>query len=85
VPYSVSAYFPSLAYSYFTCGASNTFDAWFGTEGDGSHSLTDLVALMSTYTKAISDTLEENFAEAQSVRAPSRRAGPALSRASIAP
>eukprot|EP00964_Phaeocystis_antarctica_P035407 scaffold20207_cov68-Phaeocystis_antarctica.AAC.1 len=70
LPFSNSVFFSSLAYSYFTCGASNTFDAWFGDSGSGGgggvHALTDLVALMKTYTQTISDTLEENFAEAQS-------------------
>ena len=55
--------------------ALNTFDSWFGPSGGvGSggvvHPLTDLVTLMKTYTQSISDTLEENFVEAQSVRLP---------------
>tara|TARA_B100000795_G_scaffold189338_1_gene144146 strand:- start:49 stop:690 length:642 start_codon:yes stop_codon:yes gene_type:complete len=74
LPFSNSVFFSSLAYSYFTCGASNTFDAWFGDSGSGGgggvHALTDLVTLMKTYTQTISDTLEENFIEAQSVRLP---------------
>jgi len=70
-PTSNSVFFPGLAYSYFTCGASNTFESWFaGGSDSGSgevvvHKLTDLVGLMQTYTTTISETLEENFIEAQ--------------------
>ena len=71
-PISNSVFFPGLTYSYFTCGASNTFDSWFGNPsgevGSGdvgvAHQLTELVTLMQTYTTAISETLEENFLEA---------------------
>ena len=72
-PTSNSVFFPGLAYSYFTCGASNTFESWFaGGSDSGSgevvvHKLTDLVGLMQTYTTTISETLEENFIEAQQV------------------
>ena len=76
-PVSNSVFFPGLTYSYFTCGASNTFDSWFNPSGDvGSgdvgvaHQLTELVTLMQTYTTAISETLEENFLEAAQVRLP---------------
>ena len=53
--------------------ALNTFDSWFGPSGGvGSggvvHPLTDLVTLMKTYTQNISETLEENFIEAEQVR-----------------
>jgi hypothetical protein len=73
-PFSSSVFFPGLSYSYFTCGASNTFDSWFST-GSGSgevedHKLTELVTLMKTYTTTISETLEENFIEATQVRLP---------------
>jgi hypothetical protein len=71
-PFSSSVFFPGLSYSYFTCGASNTFDSWFST-GSGSggfHQLTELVTLMKTYTTSISETLEENFIEATQVRLP---------------
>ena len=68
-PSSKSVYLSGLSYSYFTCGGSNTFDAWFGTDtesGSGeAHALTELVSLMHQYTESISDTLEENYAEAQ--------------------
>ena len=69
-PFSNSVFFPGLTYSYFTCGASNTFDSWFNPSDVGSgdvgvaHQLTELVTLMQTYTTAISETLEENFLEA---------------------
>ena len=71
-PTSKSVFFPGLAYSYFTCGASNTFDSWFSGSGSGTgeHQLTELVTLMQTYTTAISETLEENFIEAERVRFP---------------
>ena len=41
-----------------------------GVVGSGGmvHPLTDLVTLMKTYTQTISDTLEENFIEAEQVR-----------------
>ena len=67
LPISNSVFFPGLVYSYFTCGASNTFESWFPSAESGSgeaHALTDLVTLMKTYTQTISDTLEENFIEA---------------------
>ena len=83
-----SVYFPELRYSYFTCGSANTFDSWFGTptaDPDSgevtTHQLTELVDLMETYTKAISETLEENWFEAKQARLttsppPSTRAPP---------
>ena len=72
-PYSKSVYFAGRTYSYFTCGAANTFDSWFEGGGDGTHALTELVTLMQTYTQTLSDTLEENFLEAvQSVPPPQR-------------
>ena len=72
-PSSKSVYFPELRYSYFTCGSANTFDSWFGapTAGSGeftTHQLTELVDLMETYTKSISETLEENYLGAKQVR-----------------
>ena len=71
---SKSVYFPELHYSYFTCGSANTFESWFGTptadagSGEVPHQLTELVDLMETYTKSISETLEENSLEAKQVR-----------------
>ena len=71
---SKSVYFPKLRYSYFTCGGANTFDSWFGTAEGGSgevpvtHQLKELVDLMEKYTKTISETLEENWFEANQAR-----------------
>lgn len=74
--YSRSVFFPGLYYSYFTCSeTSNTFLSWFqgggGSSDSGSgeaHTLDDLVGLMTNYAKSISNTLEDNFGEAQGVR-----------------
>ena len=69
-PASKSVFFPGLYYSYLTCGNANTFNAWFGEPEPGgtTHQLTELVDLMETYTKSISETLEENSLEAKQVR-----------------
>ena len=88
-PFSSSVFFPGLSYSYFTCGASNTFDSWFST-GSGSgevedHKLTELVTLMKTYTTTISETLEENFIEATQVRLPPSPKPPAAQPTTTAP
>ena len=55
-----------MYYSYFTCGAANSFDKWFGDNSDGSHSLTELVTLMEGYSQSISGALEDNFHEVAS-------------------
>ena len=71
-PFFNSVFFPGLSYSYFTCGTANTFDSWFGADPDSgevtTHQLTELVELIQTYTKTISETLEENWFEAKQVR-----------------
>ena len=71
-PFFNSVFFPEFRYSYFTCGTANTFDSWFGPGADSgevtTHQLTELVDLMETYTKAISETLEENWFEAKQAR-----------------
>ena len=69
-PVLSSAYFPGadLKYSYRTCGAQNSFDAWFGNNAasDGSHTITDVADLLTGYLKDIVSTLELNQREVAS-------------------
>ena len=60
-----SSYFPGLVYSYATCGSSNSFGSWFDANAgaDGSHTITDLASLLTTYLKSIINTLEVNKKE----------------------
>ena len=82
-PFSNSVFFPGFSYSYFTCGSANTFDSWFGADqgsGEVTHQLKELVDLMQTYTKTISETLEENWFEAKQVRLTTTSCRPHTSR-----
>jgi uncharacterized protein YegL len=67
-----SSYFPGLTYSYATCDSSNSFSSWFGENAgaDGSHSITDLASLLTTYLKSIINTLEVNKKELSSSSSP---------------
>ena len=47
VTYSFSQYISGLAFSYFTCGGSNTFDDWFNSSTASSYQLSDLTTLMN--------------------------------------
>jgi hypothetical protein len=58
-------YFPEISYSYHTCGASNTFDAWFAGSGSSSstHKLTELTGVVKGYLTSVLSTVEDNQAE----------------------
>ena len=64
LPTTVSAYFETggrLRYSYTTCGATNTFENWFGANaGSAVHSLSELLTLTGDYLKSIVNVLEHN-------------------------
>jgi hypothetical protein len=54
-----------LKYSYATCGSKNSFASWFGDNAasDGSHTITDIADLLTSYLKDIVSTLELNQQE----------------------
>jgi hypothetical protein len=66
-PVLSSSYFPGadLKYSYATCGSKNSFASWFGDNAasDGSHTITDIADLLTSYLKDIVSTLELNQQE----------------------
>lgn len=61
-PPSRSSYFPNAYYSYATCGARNTFAEWFESEG-GTHELSELAGVLSSYVKGLVETLESSESE----------------------
>ena len=66
-PVLSSSYFPGadLKYSYATCGSKNSFASWFGDNAasDGSHTITDIADLLTSYLTSIVSTLELNHQE----------------------
>ena len=69
LPPTQSTYFPSLFYSYQTCGASNTFAEWFGSSGSTVHTLPELATVATSYVASIVAELEDNEIELRSVAA----------------
>jgi len=64
-PAPLSSYFKGMRYSYKTCGASNTFDSWFGANAaaSGAHALTDIADVVEGYLHSITNVMESNYLE----------------------
>jgi len=59
-----SSYFPQeeVYYSYSTCGAQNTFSAWFGSgAATGLHAISELINVTAGYVRATRDEIEAAF------------------------
>ena len=73
LPTSETSYFPgaNLHYSYTTCGATNTFDNWFGEQSNGTEtrSLTDIIGVVDNYLRSMVNSLEASHTELASTSA----------------
>ena len=64
-PAAGSSYFPTLHYSYRTCGDTNTFNSFFdaSTTSTGAHAITDIADVIQSYLVSVSNAMENNYHE----------------------